>query len=209
MASSPTISWQIMGRKWKQWQIFFSWIPKSLLMVTAAMRLKEACSSVTNLDRVLKRHIALLTKVHMVKGIFFSVVIFGRESRVIEEAKKSWFFWIVVLGCHSCIESPLGSKEIKPINPKGSQPWIFIERTDGEAEAPILWPPDEKSWLIGKDPDAGRDWRQEEKGMTEDETVGYHHWLNGCEFEQTPGNSEGQGSLVWFSPWGCKESDTA
>ena len=134
------------------------------------MRLKEACSSVTNLDRVLKRHIALLTKVHMVKGIFFSVVIFGRESRVIEEAKKSWFFWIVVLGCHSCIESPLGSKEIKPINPKGNQPWIFIGRTDAVAEAPILWPPAEKGWLIGKDPDAGIYWRQKKKGATEDET---------------------------------------
>ena len=111
----------------------------------------------------------MLTKVHMVKAIFFPVVISGHESRVIEEAKKSWFFWIVVLGCHSCIESPLGSKEIKPINPKGSQPWIFIERTDGEAEAPILWPPDEKSWLIGKDPDAGKYWRQKKKGATEDE----------------------------------------
>ena len=86
----------------------------------------------TNLDKVLKRDITLLTKVHMFKAIFFLVVISGHESGVIEEAKKSWFFWIVVLGCHSCIESPLGSKEIKPINPKGNQPWIFISRTDAE-----------------------------------------------------------------------------
>ena len=102
------------------------------------------------------------------QAIFFPVVISGRESRVIEEAKKSWFFWIVVLGCHSCIESPLGSKEIKPINPKGNQPWIFISRTDAEAEAPILLPPDEKSWLIGKDPDDGKYWRQK-KRAAEDE----------------------------------------
>ena len=134
--------------------------------------LKEACCSVTNLDRVLKsRDITLLTKVHMVKAIFFPAVKSRRENRLIEEAKKSWFFWIVVLGCHNWIESPLGSKEIKPINPKGNQPWIFIGRTDAEAEAPILWPCDEKSWLIGKDPDDGKDWRQKKKGATEDEIV--------------------------------------
>ena len=106
-----------------------------------------------------------------VKAIFFPVVKSGRESRVIEEAKKSWFFWIVVLECHNWIESPLGSKEIKPINPKGNQLWIFIGRTDAKAEAPILWPRDEKSWLIGKDPDGGKDWRQKKKGATEDEIV--------------------------------------
>ena len=90
-------------------------------------------------------------------------------------------------------ESPLEGKDIKPDNPKGNQPWIFIGRTDPEAEAPILWPPDAKSWFIGKDPDAGRDWGQEEKGMTEDEMIGWHHQLNGHEFEQALGDSEGQG----------------
>ena len=126
----------------------------------------------THADSVLKSSdVTLLTKVHMVKAIFFPVVKSGRESRVIEEAKKSWFFWIVVIGCCNWIESPLGSKEIKPINPKGNQPWIVIGRTDAEAEAPILWPRDEKSWLIGKDPDAGKDWRQKKKGATEDEVV--------------------------------------
>ena len=160
------------GRKWKQWQIFFSWTPKSLLMVTAAMRLKEACSSVTKLDRVLKsRDIALLTKVHMVKAIFLPVVKSGHESRAIEEAKKSWCFWIVVLQCRNWIESSLCSKEIKPIHPKGNQPWIVIGRTDAEAEAPVLRPPDDKSWLIGKEPDAGKDWRQKKKGAREDEIV--------------------------------------
>ena len=98
------------------------------------------------------------------------------------------------------LECPLNNK-IKPINPKGNQPWIFIERTDAEAEAPILWPPDAKSLLTGKDPDAWKDWRQEEKGETEDEMVGWHHWLNGHEFEHFPGDSEGLGSLVCRSSW--------
>ena len=93
-------------------------------------------------------------------------------------------------------------------NPKRNQSWIFTGRTDAEAEAPILWPPDVKNWLIGKDPDAGKDWRQEEKGMTEDEMFGWHHWLNGHKFEQALGISDEQGSLACCSPWGCKESDT-
>ena len=104
-------------------------------------------------------------------------------------------------------ESPLDSKEIKPVNPKGNQPGIFIGRIDAEAKAPILWVLDAKSQLIGKDPDAGEDWRQEEKGMTEDETVGWHYRLDGHEFEQALGNGEGQGSLACYSPWGHKESD--
>ena len=118
-------------------------------------------------------------------------------------APKNWCFWTVAL--EKTLESPLDCKEIKPVNPKGYQPWIFIERT--EAEAPVLWPPDAKNWLIGKDPDAGKDWRQEEKGMTEDKMVGCYHWLNGHEFEQTLGVGDGQESLAWCSPWGRKESD--
>ena len=106
------------------------------------------------------------------------------------------------------LESPLDRKEIKPVNPKENQPCIFTERTDAEAEASILWPPDVKSWLIRKDPDAGKDWRQAEKGTTEDEMVGRYHQLNGHEFEQTPGDGEGQESLACCSPWGCKELDT-
>ena len=101
----------------------------------------------------------------------------------------------------------LDCKEIQPISPKGNQPWILIGRTDAETEAPIHWPPDMKSWLTGKDPDAGKDWRQEEKGVTEDEMVGWHQWLTGHEIEQSPGDSEGQGSLVCCSPWGCKKLD--
>ena len=104
------------------------------------------------------------------------------------------------------LESPFDIKEIQPVNPKGNQPWIFIGRTDAKAEAPILWPPDAKSQLIRKDPDAGEDWRQDEKGMTEDEKVGWHHWLDGHEFDQAPGVSDGQGSLVCCSLRGHKES---
>ena len=106
------------------------------------------------------------------------------------------------------LQSPLDCKEIKLVNCKENQPWIFIGGTDAEAEAPILWPPDAKTWLFGKDPNAGKDWRQEEKQVTEDETVGWQDKLNGHEFEQIPGDSEGQESLMCCSPWGHKESDT-
>ena len=102
------------------------------------------------------------------------------------------------------LERPLDCKEIKPVHPKGNQSWMFIGRTDAEAKAPILWPPDMKSWLIGKDPDAGKDWGQEEKGTTEHEMVGWHHQLNGHEFEQILGDGEGQGNLVYCSPMGSQ-----
>ena len=118
---------------------------------------------------------------------------------------KNWCFWTVVL--EKTLESPLDYKEIKLVNPKGIQSWIFIRRTDVEAETPKLWPPDGKNWLIGKDPDAGKDWKLEEKGMTEDEMVGWHHWFNGHEFEQSPGVGNGQGGLACCSPQGHQESD--
>ena len=118
---------------------------------------------------------------------------------------KNWCFWAVVL--EKILESRLDCKEIKPVDPKGNQSWVFIGGTDTEAEAPILWPPRVKSWLIGKDPAAGKDWRQEEKGTTEDEMVGWHHLLNGHEFEQALGVGDGQGGLVCCSPWGHKESE--
>ena len=119
---------------------------------------------------------------------------------------KNWCFWTVVL--EKTLESSLDSKEIKSVNPKGNQSWIFIGRTDAEAEAPIFWPLDVKSQCIGKYSDVGKDWGQEETGKTEDEMVGWHHQLNELEFEQTPGDSEGQGSLACCSPRGCKESYT-
>ena len=119
---------------------------------------------------------------------------------------KKWCFWTVVL--EKTLESPLDSKEIQPVHPKGDQSWVFIGRTDAEAETPILWPPHAKSWLIGKDSDPGRDWGQEEKGMTEDEMAGWHHWLDGRESEWTLGVGDGQGGVACCDSWGRKESDT-
>ena len=121
-------------------------------------------------------------------------------------APKNWCFWPVVL--EKTLESPLDCKEIQPVHSKGNQFWIVIERTDTEAETPILWPPDVKNWIIWKDPDAGKDWRQKEEGTTEDEMVGWHHWLDGGESEWTPGVGDGQGGLACCDSWGRKESDT-
>ena len=113
---------------------------------------------------------------------------------------KNWYFWTVVL--EKTLESPLDCEKIKQVNPEGNQPWIFIGRTDAEVEAPVLWPHDRKSQLIGKNPEAGKDWRQEKKGVTEDKMVGWHHRLNGHELEQILGDSEGEQSLASCSPWG-------
>ena len=118
---------------------------------------------------------------------------------------KNWCFWTVVL--EKTLESPLDSKEVQPVHTKGDQSWVFIGKTDAKAETPILWSPLAKSWLIGKDSDAGRDWGQEEKGMTEDEMAGWHHWLDRHEFEWTPGVGDGQGGQVCCDSWGCKDSD--
>ena len=121
-------------------------------------------------------------------------------------APKNWCFWTVIL--EKTLESPLDCKEIQPVHPKGNQSWIFTGRTDAEAETPVLWPPDGKNWLTRKDPDAGKDWRHNEKGTTENKMIGWHHWLDEHEFEPAPGVGDGQGSLDCFSPQGCKESDT-
>ena len=118
---------------------------------------------------------------------------------------KNWCLQTAVL--EKTLESPLDCKEIQPVHPKWNQSWIFIGRTDADAETPILWLPDVKNWLIWKDPDAGKDWGQEKKGTTEDETVGWHHQLTGHKFEQTLGNGEGQGGLECYTPWGHNESD--
>ena len=118
---------------------------------------------------------------------------------------RNWCFWALVL--EKTLESPLYRKEIQPVHFKGNQPWIFIGRTDAEAETLILRPSDAKNWLIGKDPDTGKDWRREEKGTTEDEKVGWHHWLDRYEFEQAQEVGGRQGSLECCSPWGHKESD--
>ena len=118
---------------------------------------------------------------------------------------KNWCFWTVVL--EKTLEGPLDYKEIQPVHSEGDQPWDFFGRNDAKAETPVLWPPHAKSWFIGKDSDAGRDWGQEEKGMTEDEMAWWHHWLDGCESEWTPEVGDGQGGLACCDSWGCKESD--
>ena len=163
----------------------------------------------TNLDSILKsRDITLPTKVHIIKAIdgFSSSHLWMWELDYKESwVPKNWCFWSVVL--EKTLESPLDCKKIQPVRPKGDQPWVFTGRTDVEAETPILWPPDVKNWLIWKDPDAGKDWGQEEKGMTEDEIVGWHHRLDGHESEQAPRVGDGQRSLARCSPWGHKQAD--
>ena len=174
------------------------------------MKLIDTCSleeKLWHLESILtSRDITLPTKVHTVKAMVFSVVTYTCESWTLRFgclsaidldqgwALKNWCFWTVML--EKTLESPLDSKGIKPVNPKGNQSWIFTGRTDAEVEASTLWPSDAKWWLIGKDPDAGKDWGWEEKGVTEDEMVGWHHWLNGHEFEQTQEDSGEQGSLA-------------
>ena len=164
----------------------------------------------TNLDSILKsRDISLPTKVHLVKAMFFFSLISHVWMWELDYKEtwvpKNWYFWTVVL--EKTLECPLDCKEIQPVHPKGKESWIFIGRTDAEAEAPVLWPLDEKNWLTGKDPDAGKGWKWEEKGTTEDEMVGCHHWLNGYEFEEALGVGDGQGIRVCFNPWSRKESD--
>ena len=157
--------------------------------------------------------LTLLTKVHLVKAMVFPVVLVWMWELNYKEswAPKNWCFWTVVL--EKTLESLLDCKEIQPVNPKGNQSWIFIGRTDAEAETPntlATWCEELTHWMLGKtgkDPDAGKDCRQEEKGTTEDEMVGWHHWLNGNEFGQAPGVGDEQGSLACCSPWGRKESD--
>ena len=137
----------------------------------------------TNLDSILKsRDITLPTKAYLVKAMVFPIVIYGSESWTLKKAEHQRIDALFVVS-EKTHESPLDHKEIQPVHPKGNQSWILIGRTDVEAETPILWPPDAKNWLIGKDPDSGKDWRWEEKGTIEDEMVGRHHRLDGHEFE--------------------------
>ena len=164
-------------------------------------RLLLGRKAMTNLDSILKStDITLPTKVRRVRAVVFS----SGHVRMWELdhkegwAPKDWYFQVAEL--EKTLKSPLDCNKIKPVNPKGNQPWIFTGRTEAEAEVPILWPPDVKNWLTGKDPDAGKDWRQKK--------IRYHHWFNGHEFEQTLGDSEGQRSLACYNAWVHKESDT-
>ena len=172
-------------------------------------RLLLGRKAMTNLDSILKsRDITLPRKVCIVIAMVFLVVMYTCENWTIKKVEcrriDAFELW-----CWRLLRVPWTAKEIKPVNPKGNQSWMFIGRTDVKAEALILWPSDAKSWLIRIDPDAGKDWRQEEKGTTEmDEMAGWHHQLNGHEFEQDLADGEGQGSLACCSPWGCKELDT-
>ena len=162
----------------------------------------------TNLDSILKNRHYFVNKGPSSQGYGLSSghicmwELDYKESWV----PKNWCFWTVVL--EKILESPLDCKEIQPVHPKGDQSWVFIGRTHDEAETPILWPPDVKSWLIVKNPDAGKDWRREEKGTIENEMVGWYHRLNGHEFEWAPGVGDGQRRLACCRPWGRKESDT-
>ena len=162
----------------------------------------------TNLDSILKKRCSFVNKGPSSQGYGFSSGHVWMWELDYKEnwAPKNWCFWTVV--SEKTLESPLDCKKIQPVHPKGAQSWVFIGRTDVEAETPILWPPGAKSWLIGKDPDAGKDWGQEEKGTTEDEIVGLHHQLAGHGFGWAPGVGDGQGGLVCWGSWGHRELDT-
>ena len=163
----------------------------------------------TNLDSILKsRDITLFNKGPSSQGCGFTSGHGWMWELDCEEKwmLKNWCFWTMVL--EKTLESPLDCKEIQPVRLKGDQSRVFIGRTDVEAETPILWPPDAKGWLIWKDPDAGKDSGQEDKGMTENEMVGWHQWLNGHGFRWTPGVDDGQGGLACCGSWGHKELDT-
>ena len=176
--------WQIEGKRWKQWQISSSWTLKSLQMMTCRHEIRRQLllgrKAMTNLDSVLKsRDITLLAKVRIVKAVIFLVVMNRDLDHTEGRAPKNWCFQTVLL--EKTPESPLDSEEIEPVNLKGNQPWILIGKTDADAEAPIFWFPDVNSWLIGRNPDAGKDWRQKEKRVSEDEVAGCYHQRYGHE----------------------------
>ena len=202
-----------MGKQWKQCQTLFLGGSKITADGDCSHEIKRHLllgrKVMTNLDSIFKsRDITLPTKVRLVKAMVFPVVMYGCESWDCEEGwvPKNWCFWTVVL--EKTPESHLDCKEIQPVHSEEDQPWDFFGRNDAKAEAPVLWPPHGKSWLIGKDSDAGKDWGQEQKGMTEDEMAGWRHRLDGRESEWTPGDGDGQGGLACCDSWILKESDT-
>ena len=171
------------------------------------IRLLLGRKATTNVDRILNIRDIIFSD----KGPYSQIYGFSSSRVQMWEldhqegwVPKNWCFQIVL---EKTLDSPLDSKEIKPVNPKGNQPWIFIGRTDAEAEAPVLWPPDAKSHLIGKDPDTRKDWRQEDRGWQRIRWLDGYHQLDGHEFEQAPGVDDGHESLMCCSPWGCKESN--
>ena len=208
-----------MEKQWKQWLTLFFWAPK----VTAdgdcnheiKRRLLLGRQVMTNLDSILKSRDKKKRQRHYFSNKGLSSQGYGFSSSHVwmweldcEEGwvLKNWCFWTVVL--EKTLESPLDCKEIQPVHSEGDQPWDFFGGNDPEAETPVLWPPHVKSWLIGKDFDAGRDCGQEKKGTNEDQMAGWHHRLDGRESEWTPGIGDGQGGLVCCDSWSCKELDT-
>ena len=209
MASDPITSWQIetvadflfMGSKSTADGDCGHEIKRWLLLGRKAM---------TNLDSILKSiDVTLPTNVHPVKAMVFPVVMYGCESWTIKKAECRRIDTFELCMLEKTPEGPLDYKKIQPFHPKGNQSWIFIRRTDAEAETPILWPPDIKNFLTGKVSDAGKDWMREEKRMTENDMVGWHHQLEGHEFKQAPGVGDGQGSLECCISWGGRELDAA
>ena len=212
MASGAITSWQIDGKTMEIVTDFILGGSKITADGDCSHEIKELSPWKNSCDQP-RQHIRKLRCYFTNKGPssqsygFSSSHVWMWESDYKQSwVQKSWCFGTAVL--EKTLESPLDFKEIQAVHPKGNQSWILIGRTNAEAETPILWPPDAKNWLIGKDPDAGKAWRREEKGTTEDEMVGWHHQLNGREFEQTLGVGDGQGSLVCCSPSGHKEVDT-
>ena len=196
--SGPITSWEIDGETVADFILGGSKIPAGGdCSHEIKRRLLLGSKVMTNLDSILKsRDITFSTKVHLVKVMVFPVVMYGCQSW---DYKESWSpknpcFWTVVL--EKTLENPLDCKEIQSVHPKGDQSWVFTGRTDVEGEAPVLWPPDVKSWLTGKDPAVGKDWGQEKKGTAENETVGWHHQLNGHVFGYTPAVGGGHGGLA-------------
>ena len=213
MAFSPITSWQTDGETMETVTDFIFLDSEITIDGDCSLEIKRHLllgrKAMTNLDSSLKsRDITLPTNFHLVRAMVFSpcLVWVWRLDYKESWALKNWWFWAVVL--EKTLESPLDCKEIQPVHAKGDQSWIFIGRTDAEAETPILLSSDVKNWLTGKDPDAGKDWRQEEKGTTENEMVGWHHQLDGHECEKALQFGDGQGGLVCCSPWGHKQSDS-
>ena len=212
MASGHITSWQIDGETVETVADFIFLGSKITADGDCSHEIKSHLllgrNVMTNLDSILKsRDMTLPTKVRLVKAMVFPVVMYRCESWTIKKAEHRRTDAFELWCWRKLLRVPWRLKEIQPVHPKGGQSWVFIGRTDAEAETPILWPPYAKSWLTGKDPDAGSDWGQEEKGTTEDEMVGWHHLLDGYGFGWTPGVGDGQGGLACCGSWGLKESD--
>ena len=207
MESGPITSWQIDGETVETVADFIFFGSKSTADSDCSHGIKRHLllgrKVMTNLDSILKsRDITLSTKVRLVKAMVFPVVMYGCESWTIKKAECQKIDAFELWCWRRLLRVPWTARRSN--HPKGDQPWVFIGRTDVEAETPVLWPPDEKSWLIWKDPVAGKDWGQEEKGRIEDKMVGWHHRLNGHGFGWTLGVGDGQGGLVCCSPWGLQ-----